>query len=73
MGGVLERLLKRHYLNNGLVSYSMIKVVLEMISTTLYRIQSYDKNKTERYNDDIEFIIGLYDDIRRQIQLEYEI
>jgi len=60
-------------LNNGLVSYSMIKVVLEMISTTLSRIQSYDKNKTERYSDDIEFIIGLYDDIRRQIQLEYEI
>lgn len=60
-------------IDNDLVSYSMIKVVLEMISATLSTIQSYNDNKIGNYNDEIEFVLGIYIDTKKQIEIEYQI
>ena len=58
-------------IDNGLISYSKIEVVLEMIGSILSCIRLYDENKIERYCDEIEFVKGLYNDTKRQIELEY--
>lgn len=58
-------------IDNGLISYSKIEVVLEMIGSILSCIRLYDENKIERYCEEIEFVKGLYNDTKRQIELEY--
>lgn len=60
-------------IDRGLVSDSRIKVALESIIATIKKLQSYDTGKTCLYRDEIEFVKGLYNDIRIQIELKYKI
>lgn len=60
-------------IHNELVSYSMIEVVLEMVSATLSTIKTYDESQNGDYSDEIDFVIGFYDDTKKQIEEIYQI
>jgi hypothetical protein len=60
-------------INNGLVSYSMIRLVLEMIFITLTKIQKYSSNNNKLYMEEIEFVLGKYKDVVEKIKEDYNI
>lgn len=59
-------------INTGLVSASMIKLVLEMVEATLNKIQEYS-SADKLYTEDADFIMGKYRDIEEQIKDKYNI
>lgn len=60
-------------IDRELVSDSMITVALELVFATINRLQSYNPDITSKYQDEIDFVMGLYDDIEKQIKIEYGI
>lgn len=60
-------------IDRGLVSDSRIKIALESIIATIKKLQSYDAGITSLYQDEIDFVQGLYNDVRLQIEIEYKI
>ena len=60
-------------IDRELVSDSMITVALELVIATINILQSYNSDITCMYQDEIDFVRGLYDDTKKQIKLEYGI
>jgi hypothetical protein len=60
-------------IDRELVSDSMITVALELVIATINRLQLYNPDIACKYQDEIDFVRGLYDDIKKQIEIEYGI
>lgn len=60
-------------IDRDLVSDSMITVALEMVYATIKRLQLYGSDITGMYQDEMDFVIGLYEDTKKQIKEKYGI
>lgn len=59
-------------ISNGLVSNSMIELVLDMLGETLNKIKIYSCSN-DLYIEDVDFIIGKYKDVEEQIKKIYQL
>ena len=46
-------------------------VALELVIATINRLQLYNPDITCKYQDEIDFVRGLYNDIKKQIEIGY--